>query len=303
LRKLNLAQRNSLVVESLARGLTIFAVLNKEHAQMDQEDNQRMIFRAATFHTMEDIERHEIDFALCLPNDYRSCKMALINYEFVLEKTIGGRCPHWEWVQKIRDVWIEKEKELEPVVTTWHCVHLLWAIHHDARTFFWNCVSWRQGPVPDSQLRFTWMNLMNSQIIAQIHCPYKAILEKFGSAAEPEMASLGVPAQRTSSANTGAQSKPRKNTKIPDGARDIVKRLRAKCSKVSFAMLNATGADGCNFKGLRVGAPGTCIDFALLGYCENEGCKYKHMVAKPNDARIETVTKHLENGLAALSLA
>ena len=117
------------------------------------------------------------------------------------------------------------------------------------------------------------------------------------------MASTVVPAQKNSSANTGAQSKAKRNTKIPDGARDIVKKLRAKCSKVSFAMLNATGAEGCNFKGLRVGAPGTCIDFALLGYCENEGCKYKHMVAKPNEARTETVTKHLENGLAALSLS
>ena len=37
LRKLNLAQRNSLVVESLARGLMIFAVLHKEHAQNLQD--------------------------------------------------------------------------------------------------------------------------------------------------------------------------------------------------------------------------------------------------------------------------
>ena len=110
---------------------------------MDHKDNQRMIYRSATYHTMEDVERHEIEFTLCLPNDYRSCRMALVNYEFVLEKIIGGQCPHWEWVQKIRDVWIDKEKELEPVVTTWHCVHLLRAIHHDVRTFFWNCVSWR----------------------------------------------------------------------------------------------------------------------------------------------------------------
>ena len=93
------------------------------------------------------------------------------------------------------------------------------------------------------------------------------------------MASTVVPAQKNLSGNTGAQSKPRRNTKIPDGVRDVVKRLRAKCSKVSFAMLNATGAEGCNFKGLRVGAPLTCIDFALLGYCKNEGCRYKHLVA------------------------
>jgi len=303
LRKLNLAHRNSLVVDSLAKGLTIFAVLNKEHAQMDREDNQRLIYWSATYHTMEDVERRETEFKLCLPHDYRSCKMALVNYEFVLEKAIGGRCPHWEWVKKILNAWSDKEKELEPVVTTWHCVHLLWAIHHDARTFFWNCVSWRQGPVPDSQLRFTWMNLMNSQIVAQIHCPYKAILEKFGAEAEPETAAAVVPIQRNPAGKPGTQAKAKRNAKFPDGVKVVVKKLRAKCSKVSFAMLNARGAEGCNFRGLRIGAPGTCIDFALLGCCKNEGCTYNHVVAKPNDVRVETVTKHLENGLAALSLA
>ena len=56
-----------------------------------------------------------------------------------------------------------------------------------------------------------------------------------------------------------------RNIKIPDGVRDVVKRLRATCSKVSIVMLNATGAEECNFKGLHVGAPMTCTDFALLG--------------------------------------
>ena len=157
--------------------------------------------------------------------------------------------------------------------------------------------------MPDSQLRFTWMNLMNSQKVTQIHCPYKSLLKKFGFAVETELASADVPVQKNPAGNTGTPSKPKRNAMIPDRVKDVVKRLRAKCSKVSFAMLNATGAEGCNFKGLRIGAPLTCIDFALFGCCKNEGCRYKHVVAKSNDARIETVAQHLENGFAALSLS
>ena len=97
--------------------------------------------------------------------------------------------------------------------------------------------------------------------------------------------------------------KPKKNTKIPDGVKDIVKKLRAKVPTICFAKLQETGADGCNFRGLRLGRHNTCIDFALLGLCNNEECRYHHVVAKLNADRTATLVQNLENGLSALSVS
>jgi len=302
-RKGNLAHRNSLVVESLARGISPFAVLFKEYAQRDKEDQRRELYNTATHHSVDDVERRAVEFTLCLPNNYSSCKRALVNYEYLLEKTIGGRCPHLEWVKKIVTAWTDKEDALEPVVTSWHCVHLLWALHYDARQFFWECVSWAGGPVPESHLRWTWSNLMNVTIAPQIHCPYQEIMDKYGNAEVHEALTTPPLGARGGAdrASTGTGTKPKRNAKIPDGVRDIVKKLRAKIPNISFAKLQQTQADGCNFRGLRLGRNNTCIDYALLGLCDNEECRWLHVVAKPNADKTATLVQNLENGLSALS--
>ncbi len=87
-----------------------------------------------------------------------------------------------------------------------------------------------------------------------------------------------------------------KRKKAKDG------KAKTKNKDVCFAMLNALGVQGCDFKGLKVGPKGTCIDFAVFGTCPNyKICNYHHNDVDLNSNTTDIVVKNLEKGLAALS--
>lgn len=301
LREVNLCENGSMLVETMHKGLTVFAVLYKEAQQIQKEDSKQRKYDAASFHTMDDREKLDLQLQLMLPVNYDGVKKALKNYECALAKSIGGRCPHLRWVRKLIAAFKQKKAAIEPIIDIRKALIILWAVHVDSRNFFHACMQWSDGDdLPTSNLAITVSNLLDERIQKKDTMPMEAILMKYGPASmqsddEPETPLVRGP---------GAKTKTRVNKKVPEAFKPVLKKLKTKNKDVCFAMLNALGVQGCDFKGLKVGPKGTCIDFAVFGTCPNyKICNYQHNDVDPNANVADRIVKNLEKGLAAMSVS
>jgi hypothetical protein len=50
---------------------------------------------------------------------------------------------------------------------------------------------------------------------------------------------------------------------------------------------------------IRVGNKGVCLNFNLLGICNDPNCSYRHTKANPTDERIKAVKNKLEPAIQA----
>jgi len=307
LRKLNLSHNGVLIPQAMDRGMTPFAVLVKEDRATQVLDLEEDIFGEATSHTVPEVREHRSRERLVLPQSYADMKKALTNYEYLLSKAIGGNCVHWNKVKKIKATWAKMEGVFGKV-TTFHCVHLLWAIHDDAREFFQDCSTWGTGEVlPESKLLMTCMHLANQRIQPMLTCEYQEILNLHGSGITTPFPPTDLSNEIMISdshyqqpLNPSNNKKPTINKDIPALCKPTVGRLRSKYPQVSFAALVASGAEGCSFVGLKVGGSGTCIDFALLGKCTTPNCGYKHIKVQPGAKRAAQLNTILEEGMKRL---
>jgi hypothetical protein len=303
MRKVNLCENGSKLVSSMHRGLTIFAVLSKEFAQIHAEDERQQRYESASHHTMADVEKLESGLQLVLPTNYDGVLKALNNYDILLKEAIGGDCPHWKWLKKLIKAYKRAKMALEPVIDLRKGLILLWNIHVDSRDFFLECVKWSEGDdLPQSRLKHTVSSLENEMVCRKDTMPMEAILQKYApgygqSRAETEDEGA------TSSKSRSAITKPQRNSKIPVAVKSVVAKLRTQEPEFCFATLAALKVKGCDYQGLNPGKRGSCIDYGLFGYCPNyKRCSYDHVIVNPPDAKTKQIVKNLEKGLEALSM-
>jgi hypothetical protein len=53
------------------------------------------------------------------------------------------------------------------------------------------------------------------------------------------------------------------------------------------------------YEDIRVGNKGACLNFNLLGICNDPNCSFRHTQAKPTDDRIKAVRNKLEPAIQA----
>ena len=85
---------------------------------------------------------------------------------------------------------------------------------------------------------------------------------------------------------------PHKNNAVPDDISMLTDPLMAKFPKATAEALMSHA--NLKYDDIRVGNKGACLNFNLLGICNDPNCSYRHTQAKPTDERIKVVHGKLE---------
>jgi hypothetical protein len=287
------------------RGCTIFSVLYKEFSQIHTENERQKRYESASHHTMDDVEKMELELELVLPRDYDGVLKALQNYEKLLAETIGGECHHWTWVKKLIKVYKAGKEALEQIIDLKKGLILLWNVHVDSRDFFFQCIKWSDGEdLPRSKLKNTVTHLEDERVCQKDTMPMEAILKRYAPWHSQSFTSSEVDAWSPGKGTkiTKPAQKLQRNNKIPAAVKPILAKLRAKVPGVCFATHAELGVPGCDYRGLTVGPKGSCIDYGLFGFCPNHSsCRYDHNVVNPSEGKTKKIVQNLEKGLEALS--
>jgi hypothetical protein len=299
LQQVNLCKSGSMIVATTHKGITPCVFPWKEHTQIQKEDAKQKQYDSATHHSMDDVWKMDLELQLILPENFDGLTRGFNNYAALLEKVIGGDYAHWARVKVLNKVLESKRSALEPIIDTKKALILLWNVHVDSHTYFFEAMKWQEGdPFPEFSLRTTVMNLRDERICQKDTMLLETIPKKYA----PSIAvNMGVESPSPGNNPTRAKKKQtQRNPKMAEAFKPIIGKLKTKNSAVCYDMLNATGAAGCDYKDLRVGQAGTCIDYGVFGFCPNKECEYNHRTMNPSTKRAADIVKNLENGLAAL---
>jgi hypothetical protein len=266
------------------RGISPFAVphMSMKH-QQERGHYQERLGRASTT-TVADIEKGE-GTPSPAPQDYHGLLQLLANYQRLLVVLVGSKSAHTREVTAMRRK-LRAKFDLYAGIGPREIIYLLWAIFLDAREFFSHQIGANE-PFPESQLRYTTSFLGIGRIpvdimgvpMAQFGIGPRSTNTTVGSSRsgneEPEMfrpADWVVP----------------KNDSIADDISAITSPLLEKFPHATMHEIMSHGS--LKYDDVRVGNKGACLNYNMLGVCNDKACTYRHSKANPTEERIKAVT-------------
>jgi hypothetical protein len=218
------------------------------------------------------------------------------NYCHLLEVLFGPNCPHLLHVGFIRGALETHEANLESRLTGSLILHLMWRLHYDARQFFLTCKSWDDGEsLPCLALGLVVHQLINDcSIQITLTCPEVLFLDP-----PPKLTGALMPAATRTGRPAVAGPQPTSNASIPPLCQKIVASFNRLYPISTLHYLCTQGKVSINQ--LRIGRPGACISFGLLGRCSR--CKYRHKVCSVGSSRQAEVVKAIEGVMATIKAA
>jgi hypothetical protein len=273
------------------KGITIFATPWRSIEAMNEDALEEACFEASTHKSVADIRKHIAGIKVELPSDLLMLIRMFNNYIKLLEVLFGPLCPHLLQVQGLRDGLEENEGDLETRMTTTLCLHLLWRVHQDARSFFQACERWVCGdPLPRSTLEATARRLRDDCCIdAAMTCPVASFIG-------PEQ--VKPKAKAATEGKAGRSKQPTTNPAIPPGCRKAVEAFNTRHPTMLLANLLKRG--NITFKDISVGNRGECTSFGLFGRC-SAACPYTHAVCTPTAERQVAISAAITKAMAAIA--
>jgi hypothetical protein len=269
-------------------GISPFAVphMSMKHQQERTAYQERLGKALAT--TVGDVEKVESTPSPA-PQDYHGLLQLMSNYIRLLVTLVGAKSAHTREVVAMRRK-LRAKIDLYVGIGPWEIIYLLWAIFLDAREFFSRQIG-KTDPLPESQLRYTTSFLGIGRIPVDI---MGVPLSQFGVGNR----SLASTADSTRSGDNDAEGMFRpadwvvpQNASIPDDVSAITLPLLDTFPKATMNDIMSHGS--LKYEDIRVGNKGACLNFNLLGVCNNKSCTYQHSKANPTDERVKAVTKKL----------
>ena len=273
------------------KGITIFATPWRSLEAMNEDALEEACFEASTHKSVADIRKHIAGIKVELPSDLLMLVRMFNNYIKLLEVLFGPSCPHLLQVKGLRDGLEENKGDLETRITTTLCLHLLWRVHQDARSFFQACERWNCGdPLPRSTLEATVRCLCDDCCIdAAMTCPVAAFLG-------PEQ--MKPKAKSATEAKAGRPKQPATNLAILPGCRKAVEAFNFRHPTMLLPTLLKRG--NITLKDVTVGGRGECTSFGLLGRC-SASCPYNHVVCTPTAERQAAISAAITKAMATIA--
>jgi hypothetical protein len=275
-------------------GITPFAVPWRSAEAINDALADERYFNEATLKSPDDIRKHVMAGSFEAPTTLQGLTRVFTNYSRLLEVLFGPDCPHLLFVIELRDGLAEHERMLECTVTPTLMVHLLWKVHLDARQFFTACERWDIGNIiPISYLGKTVHELVaDVNITATITCPVAQFL------GPPAGAQKREPRENPRERPAVPTKQPTRNSAIPAICASVVQKFNRLHPSMDIASFVRKA--GLRYAEVRMGGPGDCTTFSLLGRCK-ESCKFNHRVITITDERANGIKAALEKGLAKLA--
>jgi hypothetical protein len=296
IKSLNFSSNGDNTYAGCTKGITIFAVPWRTADAINKDTAKDKYFAAAMLKLVADIRKHVTGAKVELPTSHRGLVRVINNYCHLLEVLFGPDCPHLLHVGSIRGTLETHEANLESRLTGSLILHLMWRLHYNARQFFLACESWDNGEsLPRSALGLLVCQLVNDcSIQLTLMCPEALFLgppPKLKGAPMPAATRMGWPAV--------AGPQPTSNASIPPLCQKIVALFNRLYPTLTLHDSCTQGKVSINR--LRIGRPGVCINFGLLGRCP--GCKYRHKVCSVSDSHQAEVVKVIEGATATMKAA
>jgi hypothetical protein len=160
-----------------------------------------------------------------------------------------------------------------------HIAEIVWEIFSDARAFF-SATMVPNGPLPQSSLSVARGLLSSGTIKGQSFAPMKELLGLSSATTlypSPAgeggaMSALSPPAQRPQ-----PPFRPRVNTAHLAAIKALVAPLLARFPALKAVQLMQSTTPPISAKDLNF-TTGQCVEFHVLGVCQNPKCRYKHDV-------------------------
>jgi hypothetical protein len=175
-------------------------------------------------------------------------------------------------------------------------LYLLWVVFLDARDFF-SREAQPGEPLPELQLRYTTNFIGVGRIPTDI---MGVPADQFG---------VELPQQQGANISAGsskgsqdlfrpADYVPHQNTEVPDDISVLTNPLMAKFPKATAEALMSHV--NLRYEDIRVGNKGACLNFNLLGICNDPNCSYRHIKAPhPTDEIIKLVKNKLAPAISS----
>jgi hypothetical protein len=275
------------------RGLSPFAVPHMSILHQQERNAYQDRLGKASTTTVGDIEKGESS-PNAIPQDYHGLLQVLSSYIKLLKTVVGSRSAHAREVVAIRKK-LRTRMDLYVSIGPRNILYLLWAIFLDAREFFSQEVQPGE-PLPESQLRYTTSFIGVGRIPTDI---MGVPVAQFGiDRQQPRGAPVSEGSSRSSQELfKPADYVPHRNAEVPDDISVLTDPLMVKFPKATAAALMSHA--NLKYEDIRVGNNGACLNFNLLGICNDPNCSYRHTKAKPTDERIQLVRDKLEPAIQA----
>jgi hypothetical protein len=129
------------------KGITIYATPWRSLEAMNEDALKEAWFKASTQKSIADIRKHIAGIKVELPLDLLMMLLCMFNNYIKLLEVLFWRlsCSHLLQVRGLRNGLEENEGDLETRMSTTLCLHLLWRVYQDARSFFQSCERWDHG--------------------------------------------------------------------------------------------------------------------------------------------------------------
>jgi hypothetical protein len=294
---LNFSANEDMTFDGCSNGITPFATPWRTADVNNNDLADDRYFNEATLKSPADIKRHATGAKFAPPQSLQELVRVLTNYVRLLEIMFGDRCPHMQWVLRLRDALDSHERLLENRITPALMINLLWKVHQDSHQFFVRCERWEDGePIPRSTLRATVAALEDDvHISTNLTCP---VTEFLGTAATPSLKSDRQDPGAAGRYAVGHGKQPTKNPSIPPICAQAVKEVNRLYPSLDISQFSRKS--GVAYSRFVIGHKGDCTNFALLGRC-SEACPYKHIARPVADAKAISGQEALELGLKAMA--
>jgi hypothetical protein len=269
-KELNFGYNNDLSYEGCHRGISPFAVIGTSMATASKRRRHEDRFARTSNLTLSDVAQAETT-PDPIPAEYHGLINLLRRYVEFLNRTLGARCSHHDWVRRITAELIARQYLFENLDAR-QIASLIWQLFMDARRFFSAGTDVR-GNLPQSLLRNTYNDIAVGIVQAHLNVPYARLLGQ--DAGEPSQHSgYEPPAGPTTSAPES-----RTFRHVPPSIKAILRGARSKYPSVTVAELMAAHDPPIPYAQLKLGPNGSCLDFLCFGLCKNPRCSYKHAAA------------------------
>lgn len=295
-KELNYAHDGEVTFEDCHRGVSPFAVPHTSLAQQRSRKRDLDSLEEATSTTAEEIKKSR-EVTVSCPTDYYSFLRQLANYDKFLMELAGEENFHRKEVVEIRRVLRERVAIFENISPE-NILQILWAILDDARQLCKKCLEWQEGqPFPRSDLKYVVNFLRTGRILPLEHCPVEDFLGSSVSRRKAASAAYVGKSQEVDEEFPEADA-PLKNNEVHPAIREVIGDLKREYPAVTVTALMAAPPQPLSYVDLRMGKPGTCLTYNILGECTTK-CNYRHNAARPKEPRAKEIAEKLTPAVEA----
>lgn len=286
-KELNFGFGMDVTYRSCHRGISPFAVVVGSMAKASMRNRLADRMRRATMLSVADIENSD-STPDPIPTSFTGLMDLLNRYTIFLERVVGLRCNHRAMVMRVA-LALRDQASLFENITPRQVASLLWAIFIDARRFFSSAADVTTGVLPSSNLTFLVSQVQSGFLSKNSGVPYEDLVPATGP-----MTARQAAGTMPSGEATGSSQKV--YTNVPSALKAALAGARVAYPKVTIKeMLQAANMP---YQQVRLGPPGSCMDFLALGKCRDPKCNYKHdNMVTLREAQVNSAAPKLKQAL------